>query len=268
VWPKELDSIVSANIINGGIWEEANINKMTEILKGKPQGWSSSFLKTKSDFHILGIVIDGGANIGEFTIIAAALGHVVFAFEPVRSHVEMIKRSLALNGFSSNVRLFRNGLSDYNGNSSIALTLTNKGGSSVNFKRQITEQVDLIRMDELYSIFTKDYSDLDMLFWKADIEGWEERHFNGANLLYDHYRPKYIQMEMMSNELRVKMCNLEIFLRELMKHYDIKLFYTDGKKQGPEISEDTVAEFASTFPTQVSHVYDMWLTKKESETDK
>jgi len=242
----------STNIINGGIWEEANINKMTSILKGKPKG----------------LVIDGGANIGEFTIIAAILGHILFAFEPVRSHVEMIKRSLALNDLSSSVRLFRNGLSNYNGNSTIALRLNNKGGSSVDIKRQAdTEQVDLIRMDELFSIFTE-YSNLDLLFWKADIEGWEERMFNGANLLYDYYRPNFIQLEMMANELNVKMCNLEIFLRELMKHYTIKLFYTDGKKQGPEITDQNLVEFASMFPKQVSYVYDMWLTKKESETVK
>lgn len=34
-----------------------------------------------------GIVVDAGANIGQYTLIAAAIGTKVYAFEPVPNHV-------------------------------------------------------------------------------------------------------------------------------------------------------------------------------------
>ena len=43
----------------------------------------------------------------------------------------MIKRSLALNGFSDRVRLFRNGLSDFSGRTFLNVHKSNKGGSTV-----------------------------------------------------------------------------------------------------------------------------------------
>lgn len=34
-----------------------------------------------------GIVIDAGANIGQYTLLAASAGQTVFAFEPIPEHV-------------------------------------------------------------------------------------------------------------------------------------------------------------------------------------
>jgi len=60
------------------------------------------------------VVIDIGANIGAFSLLASQRASVVYSVEPVRSNFEMLRRNVDLNR-ASNVRTFRLALSDHNG---------------------------------------------------------------------------------------------------------------------------------------------------------
>jgi len=176
VWNKSEDVFISKTIIEGHIWEEEMVRIAIEHLSKKATG----------------IVIDAGANIGQYSLTAALLGHRVFAFEPIPDHVDMIQRSLALNGISERVHVFRNGLADYNDKTHINFHKDNKGGSTIdrldnnvadkNDNRFITDgfELDLITLDNVLPIMNSLYPSLDIVYWKADIEGYEPRMFRGA----------------------------------------------------------------------------------------
>ena len=67
------DELVSKSVRNGGLWERAVLTMVLSAL--------SKFSKS--------VFIDGGANVGEFTVMAAAMGHEVIAVEPMVDNIQV-----------------------------------------------------------------------------------------------------------------------------------------------------------------------------------
>lgn len=61
------------------------------------------------------IVVDVGANIGQFCLLAASRGHRVLAFEPVSINLNHLKSSLAANEFRHPVELYEAAVGDRDG---------------------------------------------------------------------------------------------------------------------------------------------------------
>jgi FkbM family methyltransferase len=78
------------------------------------------------------VVVDGGANVGCFTMLAAKLvgerGHV-YAFEPVPENFELLSRGIELNGYA-NVTATRCAISDRVGIETLHLDRSNFGAPS------------------------------------------------------------------------------------------------------------------------------------------
>ena len=68
------DELVSKSVRNGGLWERAVLTMV---------------LRALSKFPFKSVLIDGGANVGEFTVMAAALGHQVVAVEPMVDNIQV-----------------------------------------------------------------------------------------------------------------------------------------------------------------------------------
>ena len=68
------DELVSKSVRNGGLWER---RVLTMVLRALSKLSSSS------------VLIDGGANVGEFTVMAAAMGHQVIAVEPMLDNIQV-----------------------------------------------------------------------------------------------------------------------------------------------------------------------------------
>jgi len=234
VWNRTEDVYISQAIIGGQIWGEEMVNIAIEHIAGKKTG----------------IVIDAGSNIGQYALCAALLGHRVFAFEPISQHVEMIKRSLALNGISDRVHVFRNGLSDYNGETHINFHKDNKGGSTierigtkedestsnpVKWLSRIT--IDLITLDNVLPIMNSYYPSMDIIYWKADIEGYEPRMFRGASKLIANKKPPYIIFELLGKSFSRTKCSVGKLLEALVElKYTIKIV-NRGLMEDTEINE-------------------------------
>jgi FkbM family methyltransferase len=78
------------------------------------------------------VVVDGGANVGAFTMLAARLAGDsgrVYAFEPVPKNFELLQRGIDLNGYA-NVTATRCGLSNRSGSETLHLDRSNLGGPS------------------------------------------------------------------------------------------------------------------------------------------
>jgi FkbM family methyltransferase len=79
------------------------------------------------------VVVDGGANVGCFTMLAARLvgeaGHV-YAFEPVPANFELLRRGVELNAYG-NVTANRCALADRAGTATLHLDRSNFGAPSL-----------------------------------------------------------------------------------------------------------------------------------------
>ena len=71
---KANDQLVSKSVRTGGLWEGAVLTMVLSALSKLP---SSS------------VLLDGGANVGEFTVMAAAMGHEVVAVEPMVDNIQV-----------------------------------------------------------------------------------------------------------------------------------------------------------------------------------
>ena len=59
------------------------------------------FVRVLHDAPSHSLVVDVGANIGYFTMMAAAMGHDVVAFEPMPHNLGRLRSSVRANGFGS-----------------------------------------------------------------------------------------------------------------------------------------------------------------------
>ena len=73
----------------------------------------TKFLKLHLTAHSDALFVDVGANIGYFTLFAAALGRNVVAFEPVRENLRRLKKGVQLNGLEHQVFLLQNVAADH-----------------------------------------------------------------------------------------------------------------------------------------------------------
>jgi FkbM family methyltransferase len=110
------DRHVSRCIRNSGIWEPYETSLMLALL---PPG---------------GVFVDVGANIGYFSILAAArTGREgrVFAFEPGPDNFRLLQQSAELNGFSERIHAVEAGLAAVAGEARLFLSEDNLGDHQI-----------------------------------------------------------------------------------------------------------------------------------------
>ena len=181
-------SHVSYNIKTRGAWEPGLVRSVVNLL-------ADARLKHPAFPH--GLVMDMGANLGQYSLAAAAMGFYSIVIEPIPEHVEMIARSVVMNGLESRAFLFRNALSSSRHTQRFTVDASNKGGSGFvpdsGHARHI--DVDVITLDDLLPRI-KELGDLNISWFKADVEGFEPYVFQGAPKLFAHARPEHLQFEL------------------------------------------------------------------------
>lgn len=146
------------------------------------------------------VVVDIGANIGYFTLLASRIvgeqGRV-YAFEPAPQNFALLSKNLAANGYR-NVRAFRKALSSGRGSGKLLVQGDNWGN------RRIVEsigdgqsvEVEMISMDE----FFENGQNVNVV--KMDAEGSEVRILQGASrvlksnpdlVLFSELNPKLLK---------------------------------------------------------------------------
>jgi len=130
------------------------------------------------------IFIDIGANIGYYTLLAAA--HVgsagkVIAFEPSSANCDLLRMSLHANNFT-NVQLHPSAVADFEGIVGFGMDDSN-GRISLDDPTSAAFQVRAVRLD----IFLNDQPRIDLI--KIDIEGAEGRALSGMRELVRRHHP-------------------------------------------------------------------------------
>lgn len=106
------DRYISAALRNDGVWEPYITPLFEHAL--------SNFPNT--------MVIDIGANIGYYTLLAASMGHNVVAVEPVLQNALHIHKAAKVNKLEHRITLLQNALFDRVINVTLTYSVDNQGG--------------------------------------------------------------------------------------------------------------------------------------------
>ncbi len=152
------------------------------------------------------IVLDIGANIGYYTLIAANLvgeNGKIFAFEPEPNNFALLKKNVEINGYK-NVILIQKAVSDICGMTKLFLSSEDEsahGMFKVNNRKSIT--IETITLDEFFNKGQK----IDVV--KMDIEGAEMLALLGSErmirendklAIFSEFRPEDIKRSGLSGE--------------------------------------------------------------------
>ena len=132
------------------------------------------------------IVIDAGANIGEFSALAGIKGCAAYAFEPIPNIIDTYLSKTA--EWNPNITICKYALSDKRGELIFEENLSNLGGSS--YVREVKNsnkiKVQAIDLDS----FVEENKLPRVDFIKADIEGAERYMLMGAKRVLKEFAPK------------------------------------------------------------------------------
>ena len=181
----KVDRYISGAIKEGTVWEAQNVRIFQYLLE--------------QNAH-LG-VIDVGANIGQYSLLAASMGRPVVAVEPYIKHVQMIQKAVALNNLYENFTLVHNAVSDSAKFVTLQLNKDNRGAIRVieselqNFLNEQTcthseASARTITMNDLVEVTTFAEALL-----KIDIEGYEAKAMMRSGLFMEKLHVPYILME-------------------------------------------------------------------------
>jgi FkbM family methyltransferase len=139
--------------------------------------------------------LDVGANVGLWTIPMAqqcrAVGGRVIAFEPLPANAERLKTNIRLNDLVGQVTLIEAGLSDVDGSAELTMQDGVETGNAVitfeglNLESRGIVRIRVATLDGLQEALALER--LDVI--KVDIEGHEDRFFNGARDTIARWRP-------------------------------------------------------------------------------
>ncbi len=173
---------LSQHIHNDGVWEPHMVRRMQGWLRGDPS---------------LGL-IDVGANIGVYTLVAAHMGHQVLAIEPNMENVLRMHRTVSLGGLEDKITLLRNAIGEERGvgrlivpHSSIAYAAV---GHPITSAQTDTSDkwkfANIIFMDDVLG-----YCKFKRAILKIDIAGYDHHVMTHADLLFRKIDIPYIMME-------------------------------------------------------------------------
>ncbi|QNU67956.1 FkbM family methyltransferase [Ruminiclostridium herbifermentans] len=133
------------------------------------------------------IVIDAGANMGMFSILAAKKGAKVYAFEPQAVFLNYLNQNCKLNSLEGNISIYNFAVSSHECETSLSVNRDNLLSASINIDRKgHFETVKCISIDNW--VATNHIPRID--FIKADIEGAERLLIDGAKYTIQKFKPQ------------------------------------------------------------------------------
>ena len=171
------ESIASTSLHKDGVWDVYIHDTLVRILDRIPQN--------ERRRHV---VIDVGANIGYFSLLAASLGYNIIAFEPMLFNLQRFATSIERNGFQEQVQLYNNAVGSGHDLVSMRPThhLINKGNFAVqrdSARHPAESSAGVYGQDYVASVLLDDVVSRDILAMKVDVETFEVHVLDGAREL-------------------------------------------------------------------------------------
>jgi FkbM family methyltransferase len=183
IYPPEIDKQISTHIFKYNSWEPPETNALQELLLKDP--------------HLN--LIDIGANIGVYSLLAAKLNRKVVAVEANVENVKKLHRSIRYGNLENLITTCANAISNEYTQLQVDIILNenNIGGNRVEKLaatsepgHRRTDAVHTIKMDDLLEVITFRSAIL-----KIDIEGYEFKAFSASSKLFATVDVPYVFME-------------------------------------------------------------------------
>ncbi len=197
------DRVISQELIQTGKWEDFE----TKIFK--------------NNINTGDVVLDIGAHIGYYTVIAAKIvgkeGRV-YAFEPDPKNFSILQNNIALNGYK-NVTLINKAVSDTEGLSNLFLNTKNTGDHRIYKSEKYNKgvKIETITLDN----FFKSNTHIDLI--KIDIQGAEVRALKGGQKIIKENENLKIITEFWPKGLKLCGNSAEEYTRFILKN-NFKIF--------------------------------------------
>lgn len=195
-------SEIANSLITIGAWEKLETNLFLSLLKPDMT------------------VVDVGANVGYYALLAAKRVAQVYAFEPDPDSFDLLTRSVQANGYT-NVKCLRAAVTDKGGRSTFYIDSEAWGNSlcSNNVSKPVkTLDVETVCLDQLYA---KGSLGERIHLVKIDVQGAEEMVLKGSANVLARCRPTVL-MEVEPRRLR----NMGTDPYQLLKHLETDFGYT------------------------------------------
>lgn len=195
VWLNLRDSFVGRGVLNHD-WENDEVDfVLSQLLPGDA-------------------VIDVGANIGVYTLRAAqAVGPngMVYAFEPQTDIYQMLRRSIAENGFDGRCQTFNLALGDREKRASIWRHHEINPGASIVTDEVVVgagNEINVRRLDDIGI-------ERPVKLLKMDIEGYEPLLVRGGESFFRRHRPVILTEWFPRSMTQVAHCSSEAYFDQL-----------------------------------------------------
>lgn len=163
---------------NGGVWEAPLNALLLSLLRSS--GLNCSAIP----------VFDVGANLGAFTLFAAAQGCRLWAFEMQPYIATLLELSLRVNGYRPQVTLYNAPVWNATG---VPIAIRSYDGNFGGAEAHEAQKGDAA---VAHTIQIKDVYDGDISFLKLDVEKAEEQALRGMGSLLTERRVKHFVMEL------------------------------------------------------------------------
>lgn len=137
------DEHVSRHLAEHGTWEPFETTVVAHLLRA-------------AHSHEAPLLVDCGANIGWYSLLAAALGADVVAAEPMPTNASLLRENIGRNGFGDRITVFEGALGEHPGRADLYLSATNQGDHRLHAeaswdpkRERPTISVEVRRLDEL-----------------------------------------------------------------------------------------------------------------------
>ena len=216
----EDDVYISRNIWENGVYEAKVIEMFLNALKRNPNA----------------IAFDIGANVGQYTLFAAKLGHDVITVEPFIDNILRIHKAAKLERTEHKIRVLKTALSNERNQLKMLRPLY-KGAEQNNIgAKGLKMEKETIMLNELDEHSTK-YLAITMLMddlvdylpsssssfklkgvMKIDIEGFESYAFEHAKVLFDKVEIQHVLMEWGNLKKMAEESSVENMVEFLISH--------------------------------------------------
>ncbi|ESO96267.1 hypothetical protein LOTGIDRAFT_174922 [Lottia gigantea] len=198
-----VDQLISGSIVEQGSWEGDIMSLIHHFMSRDPE------LQ----------LIDIGAHIGEYSLMAAKMGRQVIAVDPLWANILRLCTSIDRNSFSPHIKVFYTALSDVRTEVSFVKEKGNLGGTKILVRRNRRQKhvIPQTRLDSNIKLvntpmkFNKNVIDTVLLddllpfvsfkkaFMKIDVEEHENSVLKGGDQFFDSVDIKYVLMEWFQN---------------------------------------------------------------------
>ncbi|MEI7828606.1 MAG: FkbM family methyltransferase [Prolixibacteraceae bacterium] len=153
--------------------------------------------------HEYTVFVDGGACVGEYSILLSRYNLRCFAFEPIQSNYEVLCKNLTLNNLTDKIVTYPCGLGDRNTRANFIYDPINTGASHVSDHSGEGDCISEIRtFDDVFPEL--DLKKDDRILFKLDVEGMEPQVIKGSTkFIQDFPNITFVMEEKHSGKVKI-----------------------------------------------------------------